>query len=145
MIISKKIYLPDMAERVNIMNNKLITASKNDTYFSLFNFYLQTAQQLKEEMSTLFNTGIDKEKSICSTSNMSTDRINNIFEQETINSVKNFLNNILDLKYFSDCKLFQEFLFEDSERYSLCSCYPNFAVLNDIEIFHAETCALEEM
>ena len=122
------------------MNNKLITKNLNN--FDLFEVYQNTAKSLKEDMDQLFNTGMDKEKSIRSVK-VNKEGFSFVFKQETIDNVQFFLDTLLNLKEFSNCKLFQEFLFEESELYSLCSCYPNFAVLNDIEICHAETFGIE--
>ena len=133
-----------MAERVNIMNKNILTASKNPNNFDLFEIYLNTVKSLKKEMRQLFNTGIDTEKGICSMK-INKEGFSYVFKKETIESVQIFLDTLLDLKEFPKCKFFQEFLFEESERYSLCSCYPNFAVLNDIEIFYVETLAIEEL
>lgn len=121
------------------MNKNILTAS-ND----LFEIYLNTVKSLKEEMKQLFNTGIDTKKGICSMK-VNKEGFSYVFKKETIESVQIFLDTLLDLKEFPNCKLFQEFLFEESERYSLCSCYPNFAVLNDIEIFYTEAIAFEEL
>ena len=108
----------------------------------LFKLYLQTARDLRMEMDSLFNTGIDTEKKISSLSVGMKNNYSYFFTEEMIKDFRKFLDEILQFENFPNgSKPFQEFLFEKSSRYSLSTCYPKFTLLNDIEIAYAEDIA----
>lgn len=130
--------------------NKKIKKVKDKTHCmyreDLFRLYRKTAKDLRKQMDPLFNTGMDKKRGICSLSIDTKSKFSQFFTQEIIDDFENFLDAILQLKEFPDGpKPFQEFLFENGSRYSLCSCYEKFTILNDIEISYAEDVALYDV
>lgn len=120
------------------MNTSLIIRDKNYPFSFLFELYIKTAQNLINEMKDLFESGTDF--------GMNMDSRKEEIKKETINSMKYYLNRILVLKdskpffkYLSeeDYKLFQQFLFKNSNGYLLCSS-PQFQFLSAIEICLSE-------
>lgn len=130
--------------------NKQIKKTKDKAHLEyrkdLFEQYLKTAKQLKRQMEPLFNTGIDTERKICSLSIKEKENFSYFFPQQMIDDFREFLDKILQFKKFPNrCKPFEEFLFKDGTRYSLCACYKKFSALNELEISYAEDVAQYDM
>lgn len=125
--------------------NKMIKNAKNKAHIKyrkeLFKRYMKTVKRLKKQMKPLFKKGKDSKRMICSLS-IKKKGYSYFFPQEMIDDFNEFLDNLLQIKKFPEnAKPFEEFLFQDGSRYSLCSCYQQFTVLNEIEIAYAEDIA----